>query len=58
LELKIEERLPTYGNDLSLKTSCQDNCSVKKKNAFAREFTILLKAKESYKFTSEFEVNY
>lgn len=58
LELKIEERLPTYGNDLSLKTSCQDNCSVKKKNAFVREFTILLKAKESYKFTSEFEVKY
>ncbi len=58
LELIIEERIPVYGNDITLKTSCKDNCSVKKKNAFVREFTILLKAKESYKFTSEFEVKY
>ncbi len=58
LELRIEESIPTYGNDITVKSSCKDNCSVKKKNAFMREFTILLKAKESYKFTSEFEVNY
>ena len=58
LELKIEESIPVYGNDITVKTSCKDNCSVKKKNAFVREFTILLKAKERYKFTSEFEVKY
>ncbi len=58
LELRIEESIPAYGNDITVKSSCKDNCSVKKKNAFMREFTILLKAKESYKFTSEFEVNY
>ena len=58
LELKIEERVPVYGNDITLKTSCQENCSVEKKNAFVREFTIKLKAKEKYSFTSEFEVNY
>ena len=58
LELKVEESIPTYGNDITVKSSCKDNCSVKKKNAFVREFTILLKAKESYKFTSEFEVKY
>ncbi len=58
LELKIEENIPVYGNDITVKTSCKDNCSVKKKNAFVREFTIKLKAKEMYNFTSEFEVNY
>jgi len=58
LILKIEERIPQYGNDIKLKTSCQKNCSVQKKNAFIREFTIRLKAKEKYLFTSEFEVNY
>ena len=58
LELRIEEHIPVYGNDIRLKTSCKDNCSVKKKNAFVREFTILLKAKETYAFTSEFEVKY
>ena len=58
LELKIEEKVPVYGNDIRVKTSCKDNCSVKKKNAFVREFTIKLKAKENYSFTSEFEVNY
>ncbi len=58
LELRIEESIPVYGNDITVKSSCKDNCSVKKKNAFMREFTILLKAKESYVFTSEFEVNY
>ncbi len=58
LELRINESIPVYGNDITVKSSCKDNCSVKKKNAFMREFTILLKAKESYKFTSEFEVNY
>lgn len=58
LELRIKEQVPTYGNDITLKTSCKDNCSVKKNNAFVREFTILLKAKEQYAFTSEFEVHY
>ena len=58
LELRIEENIPIYGNDISVKTSCKDNCSVKKKNAFVREFTIKLKAKEKYEFSSEFEVRY
>ncbi len=58
LELKIEENIPTYGEDIKIKSSCKDNCSVKKKNAFTREFTILLKAKERYTFSSEFEVRY
>ncbi|CAA6817594.1 MAG: Unknown protein [uncultured Sulfurovum sp.] len=58
LELRLVESIPVYGNDITLKTSCKDNCSVKKKNAFVREFIIHLKAKEEYEFTSEFEVNY
>jgi len=58
LELRIEENIPVYGNDITLKTSCNDNCSVKKKNAFVQVFTIKLEPKEKYAFTSEFEVNY
>jgi len=58
LELRIEESIPVYGNDIAVKTSCNKQCSVKKKNAFVREFTIKLKAKEMYVFTSEFEVKY
>jgi len=58
LELRIEESIPVYGNDIAVKTSCNKQCSVKKKNAFVREFTIKLKAKETYVFTSEFEVKY
>ena len=58
LVLKLKEHIPTYGDHVSVKTSCKKNCSVKKKNAFVREFTIRLGAKEKYLFTSEFEVNY
>ena len=58
LVLKIKELIPAYGEHISVKTSCKDNCSVKKKNAFVREYTITLKAKEQYLFTSEFEVTY
>jgi len=54
--LKIEERLPVYGENIRLKTSCDGSCSVRKISAFAREFTIKLKAKETYTFTTEFEV--
>lgn len=58
LELRIEESIPVYGNDISFKTSCQESCSVEKKSAFVQEFRIKLKPKEHYTFTSEFEVNY
>jgi hypothetical protein len=56
--LKIEENIPTYGEHIRVETTCKGQCSVKKKNAFVREFSIKLKAKEKYEFTSEFEVNY
>ena len=56
--LKIEERIPTYGDNIRLKTSCSGICSTRKLTAFVREFTIQLKAKSSYKFTTEFEVYY
>ncbi len=56
LTLKIDERIPVYGNSIKTKTSCKGICSVKKQNAFIRTFTIKLKPKESYEFTSEFEV--
>ncbi|ADV46880.1 DUF4139 domain-containing protein [Nitratifractor salsuginis] len=54
--LKIEEQIPTYGGTIRLKSSCSGPCSVRKLTAFVREFTVRLKPKESYKFTSEFEV--
>jgi len=58
IELKIEERIPSYGNNIKVKTSCSDICSVEKKTAFYREFTIMLKAKEKYSFTTELEATY
>jgi hypothetical protein len=58
LELRVEEIIPTYGNSIKVKTSCKGICSVKKQNAFVREFTIQLKPKEKYAFTTEFEVYY
>jgi len=58
LELRIEERMPVYGNDIILETSCEGICSVEKKSAFVREFTIKLKAKESYEFSSAFRVEF
>jgi len=58
LVLKITEHIPTYGDKIQMKTSCKDLCSVKKKTAFIQEFTVKLKPKEKYVFTSEFEVNF
>jgi hypothetical protein len=56
--LKIEELIPTYGDNIRLKSSCSGICSTRKVTAFVREFTIKLKAKGEYKFTTEFEVYY
>lgn len=53
--LKIKEYMPVYGEKIILTTSCKGECVVNKKSAFVQEFTIKLKPKESYKFTSEFE---
>jgi hypothetical protein len=56
LILKIEERIPTSGGIIKLKTSCNGICSVKKPTAFIREFTVVLPSKGEYEFSSEFEV--
>ncbi len=56
--LKIEEYIPTYGENIRLKSSCSGICSERKITAFVREFTVKLKAKGEYKFTTEFEVYY
>ena len=58
LELRIEEHIPVYGEHIKVKSSCDKQCSVSKKSAFVRTFTIKLAPKEKYVFTSEFEVNY
>jgi hypothetical protein len=56
LTLKIEERIPVHGDRIELRSDCSGPCSVRKLSAFVREFTVRLKAKESYAFESEFEV--
>jgi len=56
LTLKVEERIPTFGGTVRLKSSCKGPCSVKKISAFVREFTVKLPPQKSYSFTSEFEV--
>ena len=56
--LKLKEQLPVYGDKINVKTSCNDRCTVEKKNAFLREYTITLKSKEHYDLTSEFEVHF
>ncbi|RUM66769.1 MAG: hypothetical protein DSZ05_03785 [Sulfurospirillum sp.] len=58
IEVKIEERIPAYGTKITTKSSCKGACKEEKKSAFVREFTIALKPKGSYKFTTEFEVVY
>ncbi len=54
--VKLSENIPRYKDKAVFKTSCSGICSSKKINAFSREFTIKLKANESYSFTTEFEV--
>ncbi len=56
LTLKIEERIPTFGGSIKLRSDCKGICTVKKLSAFVREFTIKLPAKKSYSFHSSFEV--
>ena len=56
--LKIEERIPTYGENIHFKTDCSDICSSRKLTAFVREYTIRLAGESSYTFTTEFEVYY
>lgn len=56
--LKIEEKIPTYGREISVGTSCMKQCSFEKKSAFYREFTIKLKPEEVYSFRTSFEVNF
>lgn len=58
LELRIDERIPVYGDSIKTKTSCHGTCTVNKKSAFVRTFTIKLEPKGSYEFSSEFEVYY
>jgi hypothetical protein len=58
VEVRIEEHIPTYGNNINLNSSCTQNCTLFKKSAFSREFIINLLPESNYKFSSSFEVNY
>jgi hypothetical protein len=55
LDAVIEERADDSGNRVTFKTSCSGRCSVEKKDAFSRVYTIQLKADEHYEFTTEYE---
>ena len=57
IEVKISENIPRYRDTIKFKTSCSGICTSKEKNAFLREFSIKLKANESYSFTTEFEIS-
>ena len=56
LTLKVEERIPTYGGTVRIKSDCKGPCSVRKLTAFVREFTVRLAPSTTYNFDSEFEV--
>ena len=58
IEIKLNENIPRYRDNIKFKTSCSGICSSKEKNAFVREFSIKLKPNENYNFTTEFEVHY
>ncbi len=58
IDVKIEERIPSYGTKITLHSSCKKGCKEVKKSAFVREFTIHLPAKGRYDFTTSFEVVY
>lgn len=57
VELRIMENIPTYGDNIKLSNSC-DKCTIKKHNAFTREFIIILNAGEEYQWKSGFEVSF
>lgn len=58
VEVKLEEQIPVYGDRIRVTTSYKAPCTLVKKSAFLREFSVRLKPKEKYRFTSEFKVNY
>ncbi len=58
IDVKISENIPRYRDTIKFNTTCSGICTSREKNAFLREFTIKLKANESYSFTTEFEVYY
>ena len=58
LELKLSEIIPSYGEKINYKTTCNSICKQKKIDAFKREFNITLKPKSSYSWKTTFEVYY
>jgi hypothetical protein len=56
ITLKLIERIPQYGENISLSTSCDNQCSVNTIDAFSREFVITLNAGATYTLDSGFEV--
>jgi len=56
--LKIKEVLPVSGESVIIKSTCSGKCTEKRINAFTREFSVILRGKEKYIFTSEFESHF
>jgi len=58
ITIKINEAVQRYGKKINFKSTCKGACSIKKENAFTRVYTINLKPKQTYTFTSEYEIFY
>jgi len=55
-EVRIKEEVPRYGDSIKFNTTCKDECKVKEKSAFYKEYTINLKPDSEYKFYTEYEI--
>jgi len=58
ITIKVTEAVQRYGKKINFKTTCKDDCKVKKQNAFTRVYSIKLKPKQEYKFKTEYEIFY
>ena len=58
VKVVISENIPTYGRNISVKSSCVGRCREIKKSAFRREFVIELEEGEVYSFKSEFKISF
>ncbi len=57
--VKIVEKIPTIASkEIRFQSSCKDICSIKKIDAFSKEYNILLKPNSKYNFTSTYEIFY
>ena len=56
IELKLNELIPKNCEKVIFKSSCKKRCKIEKRDAATRIYTILIKAKENYILSSEYEL--